>query len=66
MPTVIVQQKHYENLAKSVLVMAVQGGMPHSFWDTDSKIRLACGTLGWTLDKGWSWACENEDIWRPV
>lgn len=54
----------YEALAKSVLQIAAAGGMPDTFWATDSRIRLACQTLGWETDEAREWA-YNEVDWQP-
>lgn len=54
-----------ENLAKSVLVLAVVGGMPDTFWQTDSRVRLACYALGWSVKEGKDWAEEAAGSWSP-
>jgi hypothetical protein len=35
-----------EDLARAVLSLAQVGGMPDSYWYTDSRITLACSILG--------------------
>ena len=45
-----------ERLAKAVLVMAADGGMPDTFWAQDSRIELACEVLAWTPEKAREWA----------
>lgn len=35
-----------EQLARDVLSMAATGGMPDSFWLTDTRIERACAVLG--------------------
>jgi hypothetical protein len=56
----------YEDLAKSVLVMAANASMPDTFWQTDSRIRLACQTLGWEthIVREWAWRASDER-WKP-
>lgn len=51
-------------LARSVLVMAANGGMPDSFWNTDTRIALACDTLGWSIYEARKWAFGNKR-WSP-
>jgi hypothetical protein len=48
--------KQVKRLAKDVLLMAASGGMPDSYWHTDSRIKRACKVLGWTADQARSWA----------
>jgi hypothetical protein len=43
-------------LAESVLSIAASGGMPDTFWQTDSRIALACQVLDWTPDQAREWA----------
>jgi hypothetical protein len=45
-------------LARAVLTMAAAGGMPDTFWHTDSRIALACQTLGWDPDHARDWAYD--------
>lgn len=49
-----------ETLAQAVLSMAMSGGMPDSYWETDSRIQLACRTLGLTTAEARRWALEAE------
>lgn len=51
-------------LAKCVFVIAANGGMPDTFWQTDSRIKLACETIGWTPEQARLWAEAQED-WTP-
>lgn len=51
-------------LAKSVLVMAANGGMPDTFWLTDSRISLACYVLGMTPYEARDWVQVNQE-WKP-
>lgn len=43
-------------LAKDVLAVAASGGMPDTFWWTDSRIARAREALGWTVEKAQEWA----------
>lgn len=43
-------------LAKNVLSLAAQGGMPDTYWHTDSRIRRACKVLNWTPEQARTWA----------
>lgn len=40
-----------EQLARDVISLAAAGGMPDSFWGTDSRIARACEVLGITTDE---------------
>lgn len=33
-------------LARAILSMAVSGGLPDSYWESDSRVLLACRVLG--------------------
>lgn len=48
-------------MAEDVLVRAALGGMPDTYWSTDSRIKRACSTLGWTPDKARKWAQNQVD-----
>lgn len=48
-----------EKLAKDVLSMAASGGMPDSFWQTDSRIGRACQVLNMTPDAARQWAQQH-------
>jgi hypothetical protein len=48
--------KVMEQLAKDVLTLAADGGMPDTFWLTDSRIERACTGLGWTPEQARTWA----------
>ena len=52
-----------EKLAKAVLTIAADGGMPDSYWATDSRITMACEVLGWTSERARVWASEEP---RPL
>lgn len=43
-------------LAKDVLVMAALGGMPYTFWLTDSRISRARRVLEWSPTEAYEWA----------
>lgn len=43
-------------LALDVLTLAADGGMPDSFWHTDSRIIRATDELGWTVEAARAWA----------
>lgn len=45
-------------LAKDLLSLAYQAGVPDSFWETDSRISRARHVLGWSTEQAISWA-EN-------
>lgn len=45
-------------LARSVLVAAASGGMPATFWQSDSRIAAACAVLGVDVAEGRAWAFE--------
>lgn len=48
-----------EEHAKDVIELAYVAGMPDSFWVTDSRIRRALSTLGWTAEFARTWAMEG-------
>lgn len=43
-------------LARDVLTMAANGGMPDTYWHTDSRIKRACNVLGWSIIDAREWA----------
>lgn len=43
-------------LAKDILHLAAQAGMPDSYWATDSRIVRACQALGWDHQQAREWA----------
>jgi hypothetical protein len=45
-----------KRLARDVLVIAALGGMPDTFWGTDSRIARASATLGWSVEEAREWA----------
>jgi hypothetical protein len=50
-----------EQLAKDVLVMAANGGMPDSYWFSDTRIKRARAVLGWSAERARTWANEQGD-----
>lgn len=48
-----------ERLAKAILTLAAAGGMPDTFWSSDSRIQLACEVLGWDYEVGRAWGRDN-------
>lgn len=50
-------------LAIDVLTLAADGGMPDTFWHTDSRVQRACAALRWTPDEAREWVRhEQEDF----
>lgn len=47
-------------LARCVLIMAAAGGMPDSFWLSDTRIALAADTLGLTPIEARTWAQRRD------
>jgi hypothetical protein len=47
--------------AVGILSLAQVGGMPGSFWHTDSRVRLACEVLGITTEKA-----QEIDWWIDI
>jgi hypothetical protein len=45
-------------LAKDVLMMARIGGMPDTYWHSDSRITRARSELGWTVEQAMVWTNE--------
>lgn len=45
--------------ARNVLSIAASGGMPDTFWQTDSRILSACKVLSLTPTEAREWAEEN-------
>lgn len=45
--------------ARDVLTMAANGGMPDTYWHTDSRIQRACKVLGIGPNEARAWAYEN-------
>lgn len=45
-----------DQLAKDVLEIAMAGGMPESFWFTDSRIKRACKVLDYSPAQAYVWA----------
>ena len=48
--------KQRRQLAQDVLIVAFLGGMPGTYWHTDSRIERACDALGWTPTEAREWA----------
>lgn len=46
-------------LAWDVLLMAHEGGMPDTYWHTDSRIARACRILNYTPDQAREWAARH-------
>lgn len=46
-------------LARDILLMAADGGMPDTFWQTDARIARAVLTLSTTVERAREWAQEN-------
>lgn len=44
------------DLARGVLQLAVLGGMPNTYWSTDSRVELARKTLGLMVEEARDWA----------
>lgn len=53
----------YEQLAKDILTMAKDGGMPDSYWHSDNRIARACYVLNYTPDEACEWA-KSHYGWR--
>jgi len=49
-------------LAKDVLTMAANGGMPDSFWLTDQRIARAAAELRMTSEQAREWAHEHKVV----
>lgn len=64
MPTAENASAREEALARSVLVIAQLGGMPDTYWPTDTRIALACSTLGLSPTAARRWAEAHPD-WSP-
>lgn len=47
------------DLARAVLQLAVLGGMPDTYWYTDSRIELARRTLGLMPHEARDWAVDS-------
>jgi hypothetical protein len=58
-PTPVADAMHTQ-LAKDVLTMAANGGMPDSYWYTDRRIKRALKVLGWTPAYGLQWAEQHK------
>ncbi len=52
-------ERRIEAQARNVLSIAASGGMPDTFWQTDSRILSACEELGCTPTEARLWAEEN-------
>ncbi len=48
-------------LARDLLFFAASGGMPDTYWQTDSKVGRACKALGWTREQGRRYARRRWD-----
>jgi len=46
-------------LAKDVLTMAANGGMPDTYWHSDNRIKRARNVLGWDVVRAREWAYEH-------
>lgn len=64
-PVALCRRSAAVQLAKDVLTMAVNGGMPATYWLTDSRVLRACEVLG--IEPGSvaqeladKWLCEHE------
>lgn len=55
-----------DDLAKCVIMIAALGGMPGTFFQTDSRVALACSTLGWTTYEAQEWAEREIEANDPV
>lgn len=49
-------------LAKDVLEIAMAGGMPESFWHTDSRIKRACKVLDYSPAQAYVWAQHPDEL----
>lgn len=55
-------RRHKLDLARAICALAVEGGMPDSYWETDSRIALAREVLG--ADEVEEWKQGLRD-WEP-
>jgi hypothetical protein len=46
-------------LARDILLMAADGGMPDTFWQSDARIARAVLTLSTTVEAAREWAQAN-------
>ena len=47
----VVEVEAHHQLARDVLTMAASGGMPDTYWHSDTRISRACEVLGITPDQ---------------
>lgn len=48
--------------SRDVLTMAANGGMPDTYWHTDSRIQRACNVLGIGPNEARAWAEEHKVV----
>lgn len=53
-----------DRLARDVLTIAVDGGMPDTYWQTDQRIRRAAEQLDIDLDEVRVIAEDSYDEWK--
>lgn len=55
----------HHDLAKAIICLAADGGLPDTFWSTDTRIQAACNILDLSPEQARQWAethSWDEDI----